>query len=118
MADPQEIERDLKEYLEKEPNIRRGDRITYLMGIVNKHFGRDKIDHMLTKDDLNYLVSVAKSNFVQQSGSLNISSKAVEKGELPSLAMIEAVISYLNKNALLKKLVKVDYTNTVYDSND
>lgn len=115
MADPKSIERELREYLEKEPNLRRGDRLTYLMGIINKHMGMDKLDHMVTKNDLFHIISDAKQEYTHQRINPEISGRPVDKSELTTVAVIEAFVSYLNRNALLKKLVKMDYTDPSND---
>jgi hypothetical protein len=112
MSDPQQLEKDLREYLEKEPNLRRADRLSYLMIIFNKHFGLSKIEHLVNKDDLFGIISGAKQEYVRQSTHLNLSGKPVDKSESPHVAMIESFISYLNRQSLLKKAVRFDYTDT------
>jgi hypothetical protein len=112
MSDPQQIEKDLREYLEKEPNLRRADRLTHLMVIFNKHFGLSQLDHMVNKKDLGDVISGAKQIFVNLPINASISGTLVDKSELPQVAVIESFISYLNKNSLLKKTVKFDYRDS------
>ena len=109
MADPKQIEQELREYLEKEPNLRKADRLVYLMAIITKHFELDKIDHMVNHYDLDQLVSVAKSNFATKVLPIYISRKEVHGSEVPHILIIEAFVGYLNRNKLLKRLVKFDY---------
>jgi hypothetical protein len=109
MADPKEIERELLEYLKKEPNIRSGDRIQYLMAIINKHFELDKMEHVMTHYDFDQLISVAKTSFAQKTMPVFISCKEVHSSEIPHILMIEALIGYLNRHKLLKRLIQFDY---------
>lgn len=111
MSEPQPIEKDLREYLEKEPNLRREDRLLYLKTIFDKHFTVSKLDHMLTNRDLFDIVSDAGANFSSQRLPMSISKKQVEQSAFRHVATIEAFISYLNRMNLLKRLVKFDYTD-------
>ena len=110
MSDPQQLNNEILQYLEKEPNLRRDERAKYLMTLFNKHLEFTKLEHVVNKGDLFEIVNQAKSNFTSQKNSVMISKRQVEAIDLPHLAMIESFISYLNKMNLLKKLVKFDYT--------
>lgn len=110
MSDPQEIERDLKEYLEKEPNLRRADRYIYLKAIFDKHFSIHSMEHVVTSADFFEFMSVAKGGFSTQRMPVRISRKQLDASEAANISVIEAFISYLNRNKLLRKLVKFDYT--------
>jgi hypothetical protein len=110
MADPKQIEQELREYLEREPNLRRDDRIVYLMNIINKHFEIDRIDHMVSYSDFSDMVSRAKASFATKPLPLRISNRQVDPSEVSHVLVIEALVGYLNKNRLLKRLVKFDYT--------
>ena len=109
MSDPQELERELREYIEKEPNLRREDRLNYLKTIYNKHMETNKLEHVVNASDLFDIISVAKTNFFNLKLPLQISTKKIEAAELTHIALMESVVSYLNKMNLLKKLVKIDY---------
>lgn len=111
MANPQQIERDLREYLEKADNLRNEDRFKYLKTIFEKHFGTEKLDHMIIRHDLFQIISTAKSVFSNMKPNPDLSGKPVDKCDIPNMAVIEAFISYLNKNNLLNKGVKFDFTD-------
>jgi hypothetical protein len=110
MADPNQIEQELQEYLDKEPNLRRSDKIAYLMSIVNKHFAIDKIDHVINHRDFHDIVSSAKSSFSVTKMPVNISNKEVDGPDIPHVLVIEAFVGYLNKHKLIKRLVKFNFT--------
>lgn len=109
MADPAQIEQELREYLEKEPNIRRGDRIVYLMAIINKHYGIDQVEHLVSHYDFDQMLSYAKTNFATTKMPMTISKKEVNQQETVYVLMMEAFSAYLNKHKLLKRLVKFDH---------
>ena len=110
MSDPQQLDRELREYLEKEPNLRREDRLIYLKSIFNKHFEFNKLEHVVNSGDLFEIISNAKNGYTKQRMPVKVTRKQLEPGEVPHVAMIESFISYLNNMNLLKKLVKFDYT--------
>lgn len=110
MSDPQQIERDLKEYLEKEPNLRREDRFKYLKAIFDKHFEIHSMDHVVNAGDLFEMLHSAKSGYANHKAPMFISRKRIEANEVGHVSVIESFITYLNKNKLLRKLVKFDYT--------
>jgi hypothetical protein len=109
MADPQEIEREIRGYLEKEHNMRDSDKLDYLMAIMNKHFGLDKIDHMVNYFDFDHTVLNAKSVYAQTSMPMNLSGRELNPSQTNYVLVLEAFVGYLNKNKLLKKLVKFDH---------
>lgn len=110
MSDPQEIDRELREYLEKEPNLRRDDRLAYLKLIFHKHLEVNKMEHVLNSKDLFDIVSGAKSEYSNFQLPIKVSNKQVESSELANVAMIESTLSYLSRTNLLKRLVKFEYT--------
>ena len=111
MSDPQQLDRELREYLEKEPNLRREDRLIYLRAIFNKHLEFNKLEHVVNKGDLHEILSFAKSHFTGARIPVKVSKKQLDNGEATSVSIIEAFISYLNRMHLLKKHVKMDYTD-------
>jgi hypothetical protein len=110
MADPAHIEEELKQFLDIEEKIRKVDRLPYLMAIVNKHFGLDKIDHIATHRDLEEVISVAKAEWPHTVAPMNISGKEVTGPAINYVLVLEAFVGYLNRNKLLKRLVKFDHT--------
>lgn len=111
MSDPQQLEQELRDYLEKEPNLRRGDRLGYLRAIFYKHFEINKMEHLVNSQDLFGIISNAKGSYNKLRLPLRISRIQIDSSELIHIGMIESFISYLNKMNLLKKLVKFDYTD-------
>lgn len=110
MANMETIEAELRQYLNDAEHLSRQDRFTHLMAIFQKHFAMEKTEHLLTMGDFHEIVSYAKSHFVQIPVPATVSKRDIYPSEVPHLCMIEAVIMNLNKNKVLKKLVKIDYT--------
>lgn len=110
MADPAEIEQELLQYLEKEPNLRRSDRIKYLMAIINKHYAQDRVEHSVNHYDFQLMLSNAKVQFTQVALPMEISRREVHSQEAVYVLMMEAFIGYLNSKNLLKRLVRFDHT--------
>lgn len=111
MADPAQIEQELRQFLEIEDNLLKGDRLPYLMAIVNKHFAIDKVNHTINHYDLGEIIAYAKSQYGDTIMPVQISEKEVKGLELNYLLVLESFISYLNRNKLLKRLPKFDYRN-------
>jgi hypothetical protein len=110
MADPQAIERELREYLDKESNIRDTDKLAYLMAIMNKHFGLDKIDHIVTYYDLDHIISEAKASFASTSTPMSLTGRDLYPAQMTHALVLKSFVMYLNANKLLKKLVRFDHT--------
>ncbi|NJO48298.1 MAG: hypothetical protein HC840_01120 [Leptolyngbyaceae cyanobacterium RM2_2_4] len=104
------IEQELRQYIEDSANLSRQDRYTYLKAIFDKHYAMEKTEHLLTMNDFQQIISYAKSQFVNLTLPATISKRDVYPSEVPHIMMIEAVISYLNRSKVLKKLVRIDYT--------
>lgn len=68
--------------------------------------------HLVTKKDLFDIVSKAKENMANITLPMEISGKEVEQGELATVAIMESLIMYFNKNKLFTKMPIVDYTDT------
>ncbi len=111
MANPEQIEQELREFLQNEDSIHKGDRIHALMAIVNKHFALDKIDHIASKFDLDCCISEAKRVWPLTKMPMNISKKEVSSHDVVHVLILEAFVEFLNKNKLLKKVVKFDHTD-------
>lgn len=110
MANMETIEAELRQYIEDSANLSRQDRFTYLKAIFDKHFAMENTEHLLTMGDFQQIISYAKGQYPNLTLPAQVSKREVYASEAPHLLMIEAVISYLNKSKLLKKLVKIDYT--------
>jgi hypothetical protein len=109
MSDAQQIESDLRDYLDKEPNLSRVDRFKYLEAIFHKHLELNKLEHLITYKDLFVLFSEATTIMTKIRFPVRITGKELETKESVHIAIMEAFILYLNRMKLLKKLVKFDY---------
>src|ERR1035441_9843934 len=109
MSDKEEVNRDILEYLSKESNLSENDRLRYLRAIFEKHFAFEQLDHLLTYYDFHTIVSDAKVRY--NDVKPEISERKLSPYEVPHVALIEAVIMYLNGKGILRKFVKVDYKN-------
>jgi hypothetical protein len=110
MADSKVVEQDLNEFLFKADNIRREDRLRYLMTIFNKHLQQDQLKHVINHYDLHEIVSVAQQNAVNAAGKVVISGKEVSGHNPMHIGTVEAVIGYFNKHSLLKRAVGFEYS--------
>lgn len=111
MSDLQQLERELQEYLNKEPNLRRGDRLEYLRTIFSKHLEINKLEHVINSADLYNIISGAKSSYNKAKLPMRITNRQVDTSELPHVALIESFIGYLTNMHLVKKFIKFDYTD-------
>ncbi|HXN74971.1 MAG TPA: hypothetical protein VN855_00580 [Candidatus Acidoferrum sp.] len=109
MSDPEQIEKDLREYLNKEPNLSRADRLTYLQTIFHKHLEINKLEHLITYKDLFIIFSEAKTQYIKLKTPVRISKKALEPSEAVHIAAFEAFLLYLGRTKLLRKIVKFDF---------
>lgn len=110
MANIETIEQELRQYVEDSPNLSRNDRYTHLKAIFDKHFAMEKTEHILTMSDFQGIISNAKSQYANLTLPAKISNREVYPSEAPHILMIEAVIGYLNKSQILRKLVRIDFT--------
>lgn len=110
MSDPQDLERDLLEYLAKEPNLRREDRASYLRTLFHKHFEINKLEHVVNYYDVQEMIGFAKNHNINMKLPCFITRKKITPTDAPMVAMIEAVISYFTRAKILRKEIKVDYT--------
>lgn len=110
MANMSMIEQEIRQYLEDQDNLSRADRYVHLKAIFDKHLAMEKTDHLLTMSDFHFIVSTAKQNFVNLTLPMTISKRELYPSDAPNVAVVEAVISYLNRAGILRKLVKLDIT--------
>lgn len=110
MANMEEIERELRQYIKDSANLDSQDRFTYLKVIFDKHLALEKTNHLLTIADFHEIVGYAKSRFPNTVFPLKISKREMYPQEATNVLLIDAVLTYLNKAGVLKKLVKIDYT--------
>jgi len=109
MSDPQQIEKDIREYLEKEPNLSRADRFSYLQTIFHKHLEINKLDHVITQGDVFLILADARQQYIKLKTPVKIGRKVLDSDQAIHIAVIEAFLLYLGRTKLLRKLVKFDY---------
>jgi hypothetical protein len=109
MSDTEHIKKDLVEYLDKEPNLRRDDRLSYLQTIFHKHLEIKKLEHLVTHKDLFIIFSEAKKQYIKLKTPLQVSAKELEPSEVIHMAVIEAFLLYLGRFKLLNKFIRIDY---------
>jgi hypothetical protein len=110
MADPKTFEQELNEYLHKEDNLRREEKIRYLMAIFHKHQQMDSLQHVISPRDLHDIISIAAHNAATGAYKVTISGKEMTGHNPIHIQMIEAVVGYLNKHSLLKRTVGFEYS--------
>lgn len=110
MAKPEDIEMELRAYLEDEIHLKKSDKLEHLMSIFNKHFALDKMEYILNDRDLEGIVSHAKATYPGITLPMKISRKEVYSAYVNYVLVIEAFVLFLNGNKLLKRLVKFDYS--------
>ncbi len=108
MSDVEQIEQDLRKYLDQESNLRSEDKLKYLMAVCSKHFTFDKLDHIINDNDIFDIISRAKSAYANTRLPMTISGKIVRGDDIGNILLIESFICYLNKMNLLSKFIKVD----------
>lgn len=111
MSDPHQIDRDLRDYLDKEQNLLKEDKISFLMTIFQKHLSISKLNHNINYYDLTSIVSTAVGNLRDQSLPMYVSGKKIDPSLLTAVAMIDSVSSYLNRNNLAKRVLSLDLTD-------
>ncbi len=112
MSINEEIDRDLRGYLIKADNLRNEDRLALLKTIFHKHLELNKMDYVISSGDLFLILSDAKSEFGKLPSNPEISSRPVPKGELVAISVIEAFVTFLNRNDMLKRMPMIDYTDS------
>lgn len=110
MSMKDEVEQELRVYLEKEHGMLRQDKVSYLLSIFDKHLLFNISDYSMKYYDVYKVINDAKQGMSSLNLPVEISRKRLEPSEVANVAVIEAFISFLNSNEILKKLVKIDYT--------
>ena len=109
MSDPQQIEKDLREYLEQEANLSKADKLKFLQTIFHKHLEINNLEHLVNYKDVFHIFQDARMYMVKTRFPVRITRKELETSEVAHIAIMEAFVLYLNRMHLLKKLVKFDY---------
>ena len=109
MANPDQIEQELRAYLDEEGNLSKQDRIIHLKAIFDKHFGMDKADYLINGSDVKDIIYKAKITYADQALPIFITKNEIFPSEVAHVLIMESLINYLNKVKLLKRLVRFDY---------
>lgn len=104
------IEQEIRHYVEKETNLRREERVQYLMAIYRKHFTIDSLEHSIDYHDFMAVVGQAVAAYPKSVQPFRISGKEVHSTDSNHVLIIEAFVSYLNRHAILRRLVKFNFT--------
>jgi hypothetical protein len=111
MSDKDQVDREIREYLQKESNLTSDDKLKYLRALFEKHFEFQKLDHLLNYHDFHDIISYAKTKYLHIKTPALISNRHLYPSEVAHAAMIESILSHLNSKGLLKKVVKIHYTD-------
>lgn len=114
MSAKEEVEREIREYLEKHDNMIPMDRVKYLMAIYDKQFLFNQMAYELQYHEIINIISMAKSFAGKQTLPVIISEKHLEPQKTAHVAFIESVLAFLNASGLLKKLVQINYSTRHY----
>lgn len=109
MADLEQIEQELMNYLDLEKNISKSDRLKLLTAIFKKHEGISNMEHVVGYYDMQDMLSYAKTQFASIRIPMKISRKDVPSQEAVYVLMMESFVAYLNKNKILRRLVRFDH---------
>lgn len=71
--------------------------------------------YLIDKKDLQHIVSCAKDKMFYLKMPINVSGVEVDRGEMPTIAILESVLMFLNSKKLLTNLVELDYTDPCAD---
>ena len=109
MSQMNEIENDVLEFLSKSEGLRYSDKKELLMLFFKKHLVMNQGDLLLSYDDMQQVISNAKSMYssiafpVRLQDSRNV-TKELTPGEIGNYCVAESMISLLNRNEALKRL--------------
>lgn len=107
----QTAENEIRQFLLAQDNLSHEDRVRALMAIFSKHFEFSKLKHEIQHWDVGTIASFAKLQFSNQTLPMFISRKQVPSDHLVTVALLEAVLSYLNGKGLLSKEISINYTD-------
>ena len=66
--------------------------------------------YLINKAELFRIISDAKQHMATKALPISVSGKVVDQSELPTIAIIESVLTFLNSKKLLTNQVDLDYT--------
>lgn len=110
MSELDQIEQEMRNYLEASKKLSTEERTRRLSEMFDKNFIMDKNEHKIKAKDLHDIISMAKMLWTQTAMPMRVTGYQLEPHEVNHAVLIDAVVSYLNKNKLLRHLVKFDKT--------
>jgi hypothetical protein len=108
MSNPDQLDRELREYLEREPNLGTNERLLFLRSIFSKHLDFNKLEHIINTTDFANIINTSKVEYANLRLPMKISKRLVDNTDYPHVAMINSVISYFNKHSMLRRTVRFD----------
>lgn len=110
MANMRDVETDLRMFLMDDRRRLHEDKMEALMGIFEKHLGKEDEVQKFNYKDLVQMISEAKSISANSPVETRVSGELIDFPELRHLFVMEAVLMYLNRHSLLRKEIVIDYT--------
>lgn len=108
MRSLQDIEADVALFLSKVDEMRYNDRKDLLMAIFQKHIALNESELILTKHDLDVIVSLASAGYASMPLPANVSGKFLLPKEAVNLSLVESTIELLNNKGAIKRTPKFD----------
>ena len=70
----------------------------------------------IKRDHLQKMKDFAVKNYTQMALPCEVSKTVLDDGEIRTLCYVESIISFFNREGLLKEEVTIDYSTRTYDS--
>ena len=105
-----QLEVDIKRFLENIENQSKNSRVDSLRHLFQKYLHLNNCDYMMDKHDLQTIIGSAKQLFATETVPIYLGEKKrlVEQSELANLFVIEATVGHLDKKKCLNKIAKFD----------
>lgn len=110
MSELDKIEQEMRNYLEVSKNLSSEERKKRLGELFDRNFIMDNNEHKIKAKDLHDIISMAKMLWTQTALPMRVTGYQLEPYEVNHAVLIEALVGYLNRNRLLRHLVKFDKT--------
>jgi hypothetical protein len=106
----EQLDVDILRFLENIETQNHSDKIQTLRHLFDKYLHLNKAELLLDIHDLSTISNNAKNLFASQTMPVSIGSnkRLVNPADLPSLCIVEATISLLNKKDCLKRVPRFD----------
>jgi hypothetical protein len=107
----QNLEADMINFFKQIESQSESDQKETLRLLLDKYIHLTKAEFVMDKHDLEQIISTAKANMVNTTMPITLgkTKRRVHPDQQPTLCIIEATVSHLNKNECLKRLPKFDY---------